>query len=83
MPSLSTGISRVLFEVCINIAFTVMTLILKLLSKGTSKGVVTAGLIGGRVGNKGAVGISLNIDGTTFLFVNAHLAGELHASLEY
>ena len=25
------------------------------------------------MGNKGGVGISLNVDGTTFLFVNAHL----------
>ncbi|KAH9178371.1 DNase I-like protein [Lactarius sanguifluus] len=32
------------------------------------------GLIGGRVGNKGAVGISLKIASTTLLFVNAHLA---------
>ncbi|KAH9958573.1 hypothetical protein BC827DRAFT_1218921 [Russula dissimulans] len=32
------------------------------------------GLIGGRVGNKGAVGISLKIADTTMLFVNAHLA---------
>lgn len=44
------------------------------LVKGISKSAVTAGLIGGRVGNKGGVGISLNIDGTTFLFLNAHLA---------
>lgn len=43
--------------------------------KGTSKSAVTAGLIGGRVGNKGGVGISLDIAGTTFLFLNAHLAG--------
>ncbi|KAI0312672.1 hypothetical protein OF83DRAFT_1144919 [Amylostereum chailletii] len=41
---------------------------------GTSKGTVTAGLIGGRVGNKGGVGISLNMAGSTFLFMNAHLA---------
>lgn len=27
------------------------------------------------MGNKGGVGISLNIDGTTFLLINAHLAG--------
>jgi hypothetical protein len=38
--------------------------------------VVTAGLIGGRVGNKGAVGISLKIANTTMLFVNAHLTGK-------
>jgi hypothetical protein len=36
---------------------------------------VAAGLIGGRLGNKGGVGISLNLDGTTLLFLNAHLAG--------
>ena len=35
---------------------------------------MTAGLIGGRVGNKGGVGISLNMAGSTFLFINAHLA---------
>lgn len=37
---------------------------------------MTAGLIGGRVGNKGAVGISINLSGTTILIINAHLAGE-------
>ncbi|KAH7912033.1 Endonuclease/exonuclease/phosphatase [Hygrophoropsis aurantiaca] len=41
---------------------------------GTSKSAVTAGLIGGRVGNKGGVGISLKIENSTFLFLNAHLA---------
>lgn len=41
---------------------------------GTSKSTVATGLIGGRVGNKGGVGISLNIAGTTLLFINAHLA---------
>ncbi|KAI9440125.1 DNase I-like protein [Lactarius indigo] len=46
----------------------------KHLVRGTSKSAVTAGLIGGRVGNKGAVGISLKIANTTLLFVNAHLA---------
>lgn len=40
---------------------------------GTSKSAVTAGLIGGRVGNKGAVGISMKIDGMSFLFLNCHL----------
>jgi hypothetical protein len=44
---------------------------------GVSKSAVAAGLIGGRVGNKGGVGVSLNISGTTFLFINAHLAGQL------
>ncbi|KAF8962697.1 Endonuclease/exonuclease/phosphatase [Flammula alnicola] len=47
---------------------------LKPFVRGMSKSAVTAGLIGGRVGNKGGLGISLNIDGTTFLFLNAHLA---------
>lgn len=42
---------------------------------GTSKASVAAGLIGGRIGNKGGVGISLKLDGMTFLFLNAHLAG--------
>ncbi|KAF8599695.1 DNase I-like protein [Ceratobasidium sp. AG-I] len=46
----------------------------KPLVRGTSKASVTAGLIGGRLGNKGGVGISLNIAGSSFLFVNAHLA---------
>jgi len=47
---------------------------LKPLVKGTDKSAVTAGLIGGRVGNKGGVGISVNLDGTTLLFLNTHLA---------
>lgn len=42
---------------------------------GYSQSSVTAGLIGGRLGNKGGVAISLKLDGTTFLFLNAHLAG--------
>jgi hypothetical protein len=46
-----------------------------------SKSAVAAGLIGGRVGNKGGVGISLKLAGTTFLFLNAHLAGAtLHSN---
>ncbi|KZW02792.1 DNase I-like protein [Exidia glandulosa HHB12029] len=44
------------------------------LVKGVSKSSVTAGLIGGRVGNKGGVGVSMNVAGTTMLFVNMHLA---------
>ncbi|KAG8213211.1 hypothetical protein J3R82DRAFT_11676 [Butyriboletus roseoflavus] len=54
------------------------------LVEGFSKSAVTAGLIGGRVGNKGGVGISLKIDGSTFLFLNAHLAaheGKVHHRL--
>lgn len=42
--------------------------------RGTSRSAVTAGLIGGRVGNKGGVGITVNLDGTSLLFLNAHLA---------
>ncbi|BGP28309.1 hypothetical protein JCM10296v2_000041 [Rhodotorula toruloides] len=48
------------------------------LVEGVSTGRVTAGLIGGRVGNKGGVGISLNFASTRLLFVSAHLAA--HAS---
>ncbi|KAJ7726045.1 inositol polyphosphate phosphatase [Mycena maculata] len=47
---------------------------LRPLVSGTSRSAVTAGLIGGRVGNKGGVGISVDLDGTTLLFINAHLA---------
>ncbi|KAL1745715.1 hypothetical protein HDZ31DRAFT_62809 [Schizophyllum fasciatum] len=52
--------------------------------RGCSKSAVTAGLIGGRVGNKGGVGISVNVDGTSLLFLNAHLAaheGKMHHRL--
>ncbi|KAH9945499.1 DNase I-like protein [Epithele typhae] len=54
------------------------------LVRGTSRSAVTTGLIGGRVGNKGGVGVSVNLDGSTFLFVNAHLAaheGKVHNRL--
>ncbi|WVO12758.1 hypothetical protein L204_100366 [Cryptococcus depauperatus] len=44
------------------------------LVKGLDKDFVTAGLAGGRVGNKGGIGISLKIADRTFLFVNSHLA---------
>ncbi|KAF9466458.1 Endonuclease/exonuclease/phosphatase [Collybia nuda] len=57
---------------------------LRPLVRGTSRSAVTAGLIGGRVGNKGGVGITINIDGTTLLFLNAHLAaheGKVHHRL--
>ncbi|KAF7327614.1 hypothetical protein MKEN_00340600 [Mycena kentingensis (nom. inval.)] len=47
---------------------------LRPLVKGMSRSVVTTGLLRGRVGNKGGVGISLSIGGTTLLFINAHLA---------
>ncbi|KAG7089700.1 hypothetical protein E1B28_011355 [Marasmius oreades] len=43
---------------------------------GTSKSTVTSGLMGGRWGNKGGVGVSVNIDGKTFLFLNCHLAAQ-------
>ncbi|KAL0573409.1 hypothetical protein V5O48_008557 [Marasmius crinis-equi] len=45
--------------------------------RGTSKSTVTSGLMGGRWGNKGGVGISVNIDGKTFLFLNCHLAAQV------
>ncbi|BGP44239.1 hypothetical protein JCM10450v2_000050 [Rhodotorula kratochvilovae] len=48
------------------------------LVKGASTGRVTAGLMGGRMGNKGGVGISLHLHHTRLLFVSAHLAA--HAS---
>ncbi|KAH9953554.1 hypothetical protein BGW80DRAFT_1259257 [Lactifluus volemus] len=52
-----------------------------MVTQNTSSGsMVTTGLIGGRVGNKGAVGISLKIVDTTILFVNAHLAGNVTPS---
>ncbi|CCM07057.1 uncharacterized protein FIBRA_09379 [Fibroporia radiculosa] len=47
---------------------------IKHLVRGSSKAAVTTGLIGGRVGNKGGVAISIKIADTTLLFVNAHLA---------
>lgn len=42
--------------------------------RGVSNGHVKSGLLSGRVGNKGAVGISLKLGQTRLLFVNAHLA---------
>ncbi|GAA6033697.1 hypothetical protein JCM8097_004387 [Rhodosporidiobolus ruineniae] len=48
------------------------------LVEGVSKGRVTAGLIGGRVGNKGGVGVSLHFASSRLLFISAHLAA--HAS---
>ncbi|CDO74365.1 hypothetical protein BN946_scf184355.g13 [Trametes cinnabarina] len=56
----------------------------KPLVRGLSKSAVTTGLIGGRVGNKGGVGVSVNLGGTTLLFINAHLAaheGKVHHRL--
>ncbi|KAI9066127.1 DNase I-like protein [Trametes sanguinea] len=56
----------------------------KALVRGMSKSAVTTGLIGGRVGNKGGVGVSVNLAGTTLLFINAHLAaheGKVHHRL--
>ncbi|KAI0833743.1 DNase I-like protein [Trametes gibbosa] len=56
----------------------------KPLVQGTSRSAVTTGLIGGRVGNKGGVGVTMNLAGTTILFINAHLAaheGRVHHRL--
>jgi hypothetical protein len=44
------------------------------LVQGTSTGTVTAGLLAGKLGNKGAACISLMIANTRLLFVCAHLA---------
>lgn len=49
------------------------------LISGVSTSRVTAGLIGGRVGNKGGVGISICFAGSRLLFVSAHLAAHAHA----
>ncbi|GAA5940405.1 hypothetical protein JCM1841_004306 [Sporobolomyces salmonicolor] len=48
------------------------------LIEGVSKSRVPAGLIGGRLGNKGGVGVSLYFASSRLLFVSAHLAA--HAS---
>ncbi|KAJ4479976.1 inositol polyphosphate phosphatase [Lentinula aciculospora] len=50
---------------------------LKPLVESTSKAFVPAGLLGGRWGNKGGVGISVKIDGRSFLFLNCHLAAQI------
>jgi len=42
--------------------------------KGASRGHVKSGLLSGRVGNKGGIGISLLLGRSRLLFVNAHLA---------
>ncbi|KAL1411235.1 hypothetical protein Q8F55_002186 [Vanrija albida] len=44
------------------------------LVQGVDKDYVTTGLAGGRFGNKGGIGISLNLGGHRLMFVNAHLA---------
>lgn len=44
------------------------------LIQGLDKDFVTAGLAGGRFGNKGGIGISLKLADHRFLFVNSHLA---------
>lgn len=46
----------------------------KHLLEGVDKSYVTAGLAGGRIGNKGGIGVSVNLAGHRLLFVNAHLA---------
>ncbi|GAA6024517.1 hypothetical protein JCM11491_006684 [Sporobolomyces phaffii] len=48
------------------------------LIEGVSKSRVPAGLIGGRLGNKGGVAVSLHFASSRLLFVSAHLAA--HAS---
>ncbi|RXK38371.1 hypothetical protein M231_04413 [Tremella mesenterica] len=51
------------------------------LVQGVDKDFVTAGLAGGRLGNKGGIGISLKLADHTFLFVNSHLAA--HTSRQH
>lgn len=53
--------------------------------RGFDKGHVKSGLLAGRVGNKGAVGISVKLGQTRLLFVNSHLAaheGRIQTRLE-
>lgn len=50
------------------------------LVQGSSTGTVTAGLLAGKVGNKGAACISLKIVDTRLLFVCAHLAAHSEKS---
>lgn len=50
------------------------------LVQGSSTGTVTAGLLAGKLGNKGAACISLKIVDTRFLFVCAHLAAHSERS---
>lgn len=47
------------------------------LVRGASANYVKSGLLAGRMGNKGGVGISILFGKTRLLFVNAHLAGTL------
>ncbi|TIB64181.1 hypothetical protein E3P77_03219 [Wallemia ichthyophaga] len=54
----------------------------KHLIEGSSTAVVTAGLLGGRLGNKGAVGASVKIADTRLLFINSHLAAHEHRLAE-
>ncbi|KDE06903.1 hypothetical protein MVLG_02791 [Microbotryum lychnidis-dioicae p1A1 Lamole] len=51
------------------------------LVKGTSRGRVTAGLMGGRLGNKGGVGVSLWLGSSKLLFISAHLAAHANGNL--
>lgn len=44
---------------------------------GASSNVVKSGLLAGRMGNKGGIGVSLHIGRTRLLFVNAHLAAHV------
>jgi hypothetical protein len=44
------------------------------LVQGVDKDFVTAGLAGGRLGNKGGIGISVKLANHRFLFINSHLA---------
>ena len=50
------------------------------LVKGVSKAKVTAGLLNGRLGNKGAAAVSVNFASLRLLFVSAHLAAHQDAT---
>ncbi|KAG8970259.1 hypothetical protein FRC03_010449 [Tulasnella sp. 419] len=52
------------------------------LIEGTSKSSVSTGMLKGRIGNKGGIGISMKVAGTTLLFINAHLAAHEGRSAE-
>lgn len=46
--------------------------------RGASTNVVKSGLLAGRMGNKGAIGISVCLGESRLLFINAHLAAHAH-----
>ncbi|WFC97535.1 hypothetical protein MYAM1_000249 [Malassezia yamatoensis] len=53
------------------------------LVKGASANHVKSGLLAGRMGNKGGVGISIHIANTRLLFINSHLAVRVEVSRKH